>query len=526
MKQSTPAAPVEVASPDYGSVCQRFRAALHPLFVHGVSLYDETGELLWLTASFGTKEDEAVHKAYERFADGSGTAVVGYDLGSARSAILFRIPNTGRMVGVAVVVLDTGVLAQYRRDLRKLVTKKLLHAMRHFAHSRGSSNTRQSSSSTHTAPPFLKSLVSAALNSAAAADLPRLTKAKAELPRVQEASRPSLPITTDSPTKALGDFSQRRADEIAGDKRPQKGGVQAIEAKRRESAIEKDSNTSRTSRRLTTRRQSPDAKSTNSKSASGISLDSLHPSRRRPPKPPERLPALALAVQRLVSLNDDVQPVRCEVLWALPGRVGRNGKDDVKARQIMMPPMMDRRALIEFCRWFRRQSQAWRDAMPVMWLKFSIGAMLDKTFIHFVERCLKASELPVDRLGFELPAHDAVARADDLLMVATSLEYLRCFIVLDNFNVQADQLELLRLPAVRMIKLAPEIATAMRIDTSMRKRVAGVARATRAFGINMVVKRSPSLPEALWYREYGVEFVQSQALSPGEPLDALVDVVR
>jgi len=111
-------------------------------------------------------------------------------------------------------------------------------------------------------------------------------------------------------------------------------------------------------------------------------------------------------------------------------------------------------------------------------------------------------------------------------MVATSLEYLRCFIVLDNFNVQADQLELLRLPAVRMIKLAPEIATAMRIDTSMRKRVAGVARATRAFGINMVVKRSPSLPEALWYREYGVEFVQSQALSPGEPLDALVDVVR
>jgi EAL domain-containing protein (putative c-di-GMP-specific phosphodiesterase class I) len=162
--------------------------------------------------------------------------------------------------------------------------------------------------------------------------------------------------------------------------------------------------------------------------------------------------------------------------------------------------------------------------MPFMWLKFSIGSVLDKSFISYAERCLKGSKFPADRLGFEIPAPEAAARVDDLSKVTTSLEVLRCFIVLDNFSVQSDHLELLRLPAVRMIKLAPEVGTAMRIDTWMRKRVAGVAQTTRALGIKMVVKRIPSRSEALWYRDYGVEFVQSQALSPGEPINALADM--
>jgi EAL domain-containing protein (putative c-di-GMP-specific phosphodiesterase class I) len=200
------------------------------------------------------------------------------------------------------------------------------------------------------------------------------------------------------------------------------------------------------------------------------------------------------------------------------------GKKDANARQIRMPPAMEWRALIEFCRWYRRQSQVWRDAMPFMWLKFSIGSVLDKSFISRAERCLKGSKFPADRLGFEIPAHEAAARVDDLSKVATSLEHLRCFIVLDNFSVQSDHMDLLRLPAVRMIKLAPEVGTAMRIDTWMRKRVAGVAQTTRALGIKMVVKRIASRSEALWYRDYGVEFVQSQALSPGEPINALADM--
>jgi EAL domain-containing protein (putative c-di-GMP-specific phosphodiesterase class I) len=456
---------------EFASICQRLRIALQPLFVHGVLLYDEAGALLWLTASFGPKEDEAVQKACEKFAGDSGAAMFAYDLGGARSAVLFRVTNmAGQMVGAAMIVLDTRIVRQHDGKLGELVTTKLLLALGYFASTRSKSTSIPPipSSSGHTAPPFLTSLASTVSRSAPAANVAETI----------EATTDAL-LTRETPTAT--------------------------------SPIEMDLSATSTLRILTARRH-PDS----------IGPDSVQLGQ----KPPQRRPALSLVVQRLVPLREGVQPVRCEVLWALPSRKRGLEKDHahaIPARQIRLPRMMERRALIELCRWVRQQSAGWRESMPFMWLKFSTDAALDKTFIHFVEQCLTRSRFPTDRLGFEIPAYDAAARAAELTKVATSLERLRCFIVIDNFTVQADHLDLLRLPAVRMIKFAPEITTAMRTDTWLQKRVAGTAQTTRALGIATVAKRIPSRSQALWYRDFGVEFVQSQMLSPGEPIAVLID---
>jgi EAL domain-containing protein (putative c-di-GMP-specific phosphodiesterase class I) len=299
----------------------------------------------------------------------------------------------------------------------------------------------------------------------------------------------------------------------------------AVDSSANESVPEAKQNVVVQARRMATRPVSSESRSANSNGLRTLALDANHLSK-SPSKTTARRPALALVVQRLVPLNEGVQPVRCEVLWALPRRSQPLGKREANARQIRMPSALERRALIEFCRWFRSQPVVWRDAMPIMWLKFSTRAMLDKRFIPFVERCLQAGPFPPDRLGFEIAAQDAAARADELANVAVSLKHRRSFLVLDNFTVQANHVDLLSLPAIRMVKLAPDIGTAMRSDPWLQKRVAAIAQTARALGIKLVVKRIQSQSEALWYRDYGIEFAQSQDLSPGEPIDGLANLIR
>lgn len=310
-------------------------------------------------------------------------------------------------------------------------------------------------------------------------------------------------LTADAFTKALRDFAERRMGGFVGESGDQATVAPAVERLSAESALAMDLSASRRLRRLVAPRYSSESKRV------------IQPA---PASPlPKRRPSLALFVQRLVSLREDVEPIRCEVVTPLLRRSPTTCKTRTSS-------LSERRTLIELCRWGRRQPAGDREGMPLLWFKLSMDAVLDTTFIQFAADCVKSGGFPSERLGFEIPADDAAACMGDLTGFAFSIKRLRCFLVLDNFAVHPEHVDLLGLPCIRMIKLEPAIATQMRSDTWLRKRVAGIAQSTRALGIKIVVKRIASRSEALWYRDFGVDFVQSQALSPAEPIDVLTTI--
>jgi hypothetical protein len=120
---------------DFDGVCQKIRAAVEPMRVHAVSLHDEEGDLLWLTeSSMGPDEHNAVHQAFESFANGAGPTTVTFDLGDSRSAVLFRVTNAKRaMVGAVMVIVDSRAIKPGADGGSQLMSQKLLRALGDFA---------------------------------------------------------------------------------------------------------------------------------------------------------------------------------------------------------------------------------------------------------------------------------------------------------------------------------------------------------------------------------------------------------
>src|SRR6202012_5097360 len=99
----------EMPPVDFEAVCQKVRGAVEPTRVHAVSLHDQKGDVLWLSeSSMGPDEHNAVREALDAFSNFNGPAVLAYDLGYSRSAMLVRAVNARRaMVGVIMGVMDT-----------------------------------------------------------------------------------------------------------------------------------------------------------------------------------------------------------------------------------------------------------------------------------------------------------------------------------------------------------------------------------------------------------------------------------
>src|ERR1700675_4248318 len=132
MDQGKPLTASDSPLVDFDAVCQKVRAAVEPARTHAVSLHDETGDVLWLSeSSMGPDEHNAVRDAAEAFTNPGAAAVLAFDLGDLRSAVLVRAVNNRRaMVGVVMIIMDTRIVTQ---GAPKLLTPKLQRALTQFA---------------------------------------------------------------------------------------------------------------------------------------------------------------------------------------------------------------------------------------------------------------------------------------------------------------------------------------------------------------------------------------------------------
>ena len=105
--------------------------------------------------------------------------------------------------------------------------------------------------------------------------------------------------------------------------------------------------------------------------------------------------------------------------------------------------------------------------------------------------------------------------------MAAALHRLGCPLVLDDFALRTECFDLLRLPAVRYIKLAPEITAKMRSDKLSQAAITAVVQMARVLGMHTVAKRTETAAEQEWLTALGVDFIQSNALSPPASIDSL-----
>jgi EAL domain-containing protein (putative c-di-GMP-specific phosphodiesterase class I) len=445
---------------DFDAVCQKVRAAVEPARAHAVSLHDEHGDVLWLSeSSMGPDEHNAVREAVEAFSAAGSPPVLVYDLGDSRSAVLLRAVNARRaMVGAIMLVMDARIVRQDTSSSLKVMTPKLQRALADFASMRPDS----------AAPP------AAPVRVAAAPARPTAPQTMAAAPARPTASQ-TMAATPPQPTAP-------RTIPPAG---PASGGAAAIAGRRPQAGVTPE-------------------------------IDRLHAALRRSP--------IALHVQRLMPLTKGSQLKRYEVLLRSKSETAPNAAPQAMLKAAVdngLGSMIDRRVVTELIGHLIRHPDVWKSTAVMFSVNLTTTALHDEHFIKFIELCLVKSSLPKGMIAFEIDTTTAVKLADKMAEVAAALHRLGCPLILDDFAMKTECFALLRLPGVHYVKLAPEITAKMRTDKLAQAAITAVVQMARVLGMHTVAKRTETAAEQEWLTALGVDFIQSNSMSPPVSIDSL-----
>jgi EAL domain-containing protein (putative c-di-GMP-specific phosphodiesterase class I) len=514
MEQGKPLMQSDSPLVDFDAVCQKVRAAVEPNRTHAVSLHDEAGDMLWLSeSSMGPDEHNAVREAAEAFTNPAAPPILTFDLGDSRSAVIVRAVNARRaFVGLVMIVMDTRVIAH---GAPKLMTPKLQQAVLQFAAMRPDrgpappsrapepqSRPRPGAAAYRPAPPLQAAPPPPAVPAASAARAAAAPVAAAPLalgPRTiaaqleQIVSRgPVRPTGLSHPTNASRPASY--VSHVGAARSTAPAGLAAPAVARTPEIAEKP--------------QPP----------KGIppEIDRLNAAMRKSP--------IVLHVQRLVPLSKGSQMKRYEVLLRSGSEDSPNTAPHAMLKAAVengLGSMVDRRVIAELISWLVRHPSTWQTSETMFSVNLTSTALHDEHFIKFIELCLVKSSVPKGTIAFEVDSPTALKLADKITGVAAALHRLGCPLVLDDFALRTECFELLRLPGVRYVKLAPEITSKMRTDKLSQAAITGVVQMARVLGMHTVAKHTDTAAEQEWLTALGVDFVQSNALSPPAAIDTL-----
>ena len=476
MEHGKPISATDSPPVDFDAVCQKVRAALEPARAHAVSLHDQHGDLLWLSeSSMGPDEHNAVREALDSFASPGSPPVLVYDLGDSRSAILLRAVNGSRaMVGAIMVVMDARVIKQNARGLLNVVTPKLQRALADFAIMR---------------PDVAAPAATPASQSAPARATPAKPAHSSPLTLVEDPPQPTSTPPTRPPTAP-----PRSAKAAAPASVPRSTGAPAA-----------------------TPLGAPVTFAGNrAQGTVTLEIDRLHAALRRGP--------IALHVQRLMPLIEGSQLKRYEVLLRSKSETAPNAAPQAMLKAAVengLGSMIDRRVIIELIGYLVRHPEVWKTTAVQFSVNLTTTALHDEHFIKFVELCLAKSSLPKGMIAFEIDTPTAVKMADKMAEVAAALHRLGCPLVLDDFDMKTECFALLRLPGLRYVKLAPDITAKMRTDKLSQAAITAVVQMARVLGMHTVAKRTETAAEQEWLTALGVDFIQSNSLSPPVAIDSL-----
>ena len=245
-------------------------------------------------------------------------------------------------------------------------------------------------------------------------------------------------------------------------------------------------------------------------------IDRLHAALRRSP--------IALHVQRLVPLIKGGQLKRYEVLLRSKSETAPNAAPQAMLKAAVengLGSMIDRRVITELIGYLVRHPDVWKATAVQFSVNLTTTALHDEHFIKFVELCLVKSSLPKGMIAFEIDTLTAVKLAGKMAEVAVALHRLGCPLVLDDFDLKTECFALLRLPGLRYVKLAPEITAKMRTDKLSQAAITAVVQMARVLGMHTVAKRTETAAEQAWLTALGVDFVQSNSMSPPVAIESL-----
>jgi len=440
---------------------RQLRAALPPMRVHSISIFNDQGDLLWLSeGALGPDEHSVVFDAVDALRAAPTRGIQTRALDDGRSAIFLavRAPK-GDLVGLAMILADPKslkgepplkvVTAPLRAALQKVAV--LLHVK--AGGTGATSGVVQLTAATTTS-------ISAAELALISGSLPVLSVATPEAP---------LPVLTPQSTADMLAFAPVADAPALPQARP----------------------------------ASAPAKPMNDQ---------------------EQAADLVLDVQQLTQLRSGGRTRRYEVLARSRRDGTRTHVPSAFVAAAGRGPagaVLDALVLRRLLTWLGENPVVW-DAEPASFsINLSLGALEDSQFLHRLPADLARTGVAAQCIGFEVSELACNQIPVQVERFIAECEKIGCFVVLDNFSLEPRAVPFLRSKALKLVKIDARLSAAALQDKLSQALVVAIAQACKVLGIHCVAKQVESQAALQWLTAVGCDLAQGFVLDRPLPLESL-----
>lgn len=504
----------------------QLRAALPPMRLHSVSIYDSQANVLWLSeGALGPDEHSLVLEALETLASANGKNSCENKLEDGRVAafLAVRAPQ-GHLVGLVMILADLkstgeGLVDRIMSAPTRTVMQKLAVLMRPAG------------------PRKPDSEPTALVLSLAPADAPLGT------PEAQPAS--AAPAQVRVPRKTDGELSARAVNDILEfevSDAPILAPRQSPAATASSHALAQpasganghsppvslaspaDSGTSQVNVQTVaedtgSRRVPAQAAPADTASTRTIKQTSETGSSRSLPGTASTGAARALSL--------DPALVTLEMLPFVKLRSGgRTRRFEVlpagSARELRDPATLDSLAMQRLLAWLGANRAAWTTEPASFTMNLSIATLEDEAFLRQVAAGLQGNGIAPDTVGFEIAEPLCTQRRAQVERFMAACEKLGCYVVIDDFSFDSAVLPLLRSKALRLVKIDARLTGGALRDKLSQAMVVAVVQAVKVLGIHCAAQQVDSQAALQWLTAVGCDFAQGPMLARQQPLGKLL----
>ncbi|HEY1891144.1 MAG TPA: EAL domain-containing protein [Steroidobacteraceae bacterium] len=490
----------------------QLRAALPPIRLHSVSIYDSQANVLWLSeGALGPDEHSLVLEALETLNADSGKSCCenGLEDGRIAAFLAVRAPQ-GHLVGIAMV------LAEFKSPGEGL-TDRIMSAPTRTIMQKLAVLLRPAGSRKPDADP------TALVLSLAAADVP----ATASVPQLKTAPPPSQLAATAKSTPArtgeheisecavndILEFELTDADSVS-----LRVPVGTIPADTTSAQLLKQPvpTTDTTSARLL-KQPAPTTDTTGARLLRQPVTDTGNSRTLSSPT--------ATGAARALSLDPTL--VTLEMLPFVKLRSGgRIRRFEVlptgTARELRDPAVLDSLAMQRLLAWLGTHRAAWTVEPSSFTLNLSIATLEDEGFLTQVAAGLQNHGIAPDAVGFEIAEPLCTQRRAQVEHFMAGCEKLGCFVVIDDFSFDSAVVPLLRSRALRLVKIDARLTSSALRDKLSQALVVAVVQAVKVLGMHCAAQQVDSQASLQWLSAVGCDFAQGPMVARQQRLETLL----
>ncbi len=237
---------------------------------------------------------------------------------------------------------------------------------------------------------------------------------------------------------------------------------------------------------------------------------------------------VTLYVQQLLTLRSTGRTRRYEVLLradtvdSAPTEAPRDLL--TRAEDPASGGKLDRVVIGELFQWLANNRKQLEVDPAVFSVNLSTGALMDESFLAFIEKALRAARINPRQIGFEIREAQCRAHRAEVTRFLQLCSRVGCHIVIDDFTFHSDVLDLLRNRVVRMLKIDAALTVRALKDKVAQAQVAAISHGARVLGMHCVAKRIESPTARQWLAAIGVDFAQGTLLESPLPITELASL--